>query len=85
MPNYGGIEYTDQEVKEWQDLFDKINTNATDGIIDRGEYQAFRESLGLDVDLDEFEQIFKEMDKNGDNEVTFTEFINTFGKASQKK
>ncbi|KAE8320035.1 hypothetical protein BDV41DRAFT_516520 [Aspergillus transmontanensis] len=86
MPNYGGKEYTDEEVKEWQDLFDKINTGKKkDNILDEDEYLEFRESQGLEVDYGEFEQIFKEMDKNGDGQVTFDEFINTFGKASQKK
>lgn len=66
-----GVE--DQEKELWK-IFSRIDDNAS-AKLSRNEFQSFIESIGISFSLRKWHQIFREIDRNFDDEVSFNELF----------
>lgn len=64
----------EQGVRHLSQLFQKMDKNGN-GVLDRHEIQWVLRSLGMKLNVAEFERIFKFFDKNGDGVVSYHEFV----------
>ena len=77
------VYYTDQLNKASSDtiireLFDSLDSNH-DGVLQYEEVLVGFQSLGIDINEEEVNKIFKEADNNGDHVLDFNEFVKVAG------
>jgi len=60
--------------EEIQRLYNEIDVNRSDSL-SRGEFGRFMELMGISFSMKKWEKIFKEIDRNYDNEISLNEFL----------
>ncbi|XP_052105253.1 squidulin-like [Mytilus californianus] len=74
-----------QEIREYFDIFDEDKS----GKLSRVEVSGVVRGLGLNPTKDELEEMFREIDKDGSNEIEYNEFeeyyMKTFGSQNRNE
>ena len=74
MPVVSGIELSDADLAAFREVFDLVDKDKS-GAIETEEVEELTKLLGLDLTRDEVELLVREIDKDGNGEVDFEEFL----------
>jgi len=67
-------DWTKEQIAETKALFDFCDSNR-DGVIGKEELRAMFRKMNILIKKVEFEQIFRDLDRNGNEEISFEEFL----------
>lgn len=82
MPQVGGIELTEDEIREFKEVFDLVDKDKG-GTLEAEEVKELMELLGMKVRLDEVKAMVAEIDKDGSGAVDFEEFLEVMARPQQ--
>ena len=74
MPVVSGIELSDVDLAGFREVFDLVDKDKS-GAIEMEEVEELTQLLGMDLTRDEVELLVREIDKDGNGEVDFEEFL----------
>ena len=74
MPVVSGIELSDADLAGFREVFDLVDKDKS-GAIEMEEVEELTQLLGMDLTRDEVELLVREIDKDGNGEVDFEEFL----------
>ena len=74
MPVVSGIELSDADLAGFREVFDLVDKDKS-GAIEMEEAEELTQLLGMDLTRDEVELLVREIDKDGNGEVDFEEFL----------
>ena len=75
MPVVSGIELSDADLAAFREVFDLVDKDKSGAIERMEEVEELTKLLGLDLTRDEVELLVREIDKDGNGEVDFEEFL----------
>ena len=66
---------TADQIQAFKEAFDLFDNNGG-GTIDAAELKATLDSVGIDIETEDIEDVMKRMDEDGNGEIDFEEFLN---------
>lgn len=82
MVQIGGLELTDEEIREFKEVFDLVDKDKG-GTLEAEEVKELMELLGMKVRIEEVRTMVAEIDKDGSGAVDFEEFLEVMARPQQ--
>ena len=71
---YGGLELTDEQIKELKEAFSLFDKDDT-GFITKAGFQSVIRNLGVNLTDNDVDVMFREADTDGDGQINFEDFV----------